>query len=182
MNRKHTSPVKEETLVSAEELAAQTRFLSHVDLHIAESIRFADSKAGFAVALCTALIGAMFAAKCHLHFVHVPLRHWTIFSILSLTAFALLLASIVAAVVAIRPRLWNSPQSLIAWQNIARCEDCDAFVHGVLRQRSEDMGMQLAKHIHSGATICTKKYRWVNASISLGTIGGLLGAIVIAWQ
>jgi len=165
-----TSPIREE-------------FLWKVHSYINEYVRFADTKAGFCVALAAAVMGALYSAKAHTQFMGTPPLQWPLLAWLSIAAFAALFASIVFAVSAVRPRLWiHSSKGLIFWDSISKHGSPEAFSSAVLNEPASELDSHVAHHLYSLSAVCRRKYKYVNAAILAGVLGGGLGAIVLLFR
>lgn len=170
------SPANTSTLPHAGE------FLWKTHSYINEYIRFADAKAGFTVAIATALIGALFTARCHERFLYIAPVQWTGIGWLSFLSFAFLLASILAAVAAVRPRLWTTPsEGFIFWESVTAFKSPENFTGALLNQTPDSLAVQVAHHVYALSTVCRRKYLYVNAAIMLGVAGGILGGLTLLY-
>src|SRR2546428_5070756 len=107
---------------------AQREFLWKVHSYTNDYIRFADAKAGFSVGIASALLAVLYAAKCHELFVTLAPVQRTPLAWVSVGAFLSLVASILAAVAAVRPRLWtHSDKGFIFWRGIAEYDGPEMF-------------------------------------------------------
>ncbi len=168
---------------TAAPLHSRQEFLWSVHAYINEYIRFADSKAGFCVALDAAVMGALYTAGTHTQFMTAPPLQWTLLAWISFAAFAALFASIVLAVSAVRPRLWiQSTKGLIFWDSITKHGNPDAFTNAVVSEPVPELDTHLAHHLYSLSTVCRRKYKYVNVSIVTGVLGGILGAIALLFR
>jgi hypothetical protein len=169
--------------------------LSHVAFHHLQAkmtvkrnytnqyIRFADTKAGFCVAIVLALFGALVSAGTHELFLHVARVQWALLAWASLVAFLLLIVAVLAAVAAVRPRLWtHSSRGFIFWESVAAYESPDRFSDAFRTQLDNDLKDHLAHHLYTLAKVCRRKYLWVNWAIFTGATGGVLGLIVLFFQ
>jgi hypothetical protein len=158
-------------------------FLWKVHSYTNDYIRFADAKAGFVVGFASAVLWALFAGKCHEMFISVAPRQWTGLAWMSLASYVSLLASILASITAVSPRLWaGASKGLIFWQSVVRYGDADAYATAALAVPSEELPNHLAHHVFVLASVSCRKYAWVNAAILSLTVGGLLGIAVLAWK
>jgi hypothetical protein len=161
-------------------LAENREFLWKTHGYINEYIRFADTKAGFCVGIASALIGALFGSKCQEMFIRIAPSQWTPLSWMSIAAFFLLTTSITAAVMAVRPRLWtHSPQGIIFWKAVGQFGSPEAFAAGFEAKTSEALNTTIAHHIYSLATVCDRKYTWLNMAIISATAGGASSVLVL---
>jgi hypothetical protein len=166
-----------------EDASAKCEFLWKVHSYTNEYIRFADAKAGFVVGFASAVLWALFAGRCHEMFIVVAPRQWNALAWLSLASYLLLLASILASITAVRPRLWaGSSKGLIFWKSVTRYGDMDAYTNAVLAVSPDELPTHLANHVYALARVSGRKYAWVNAGILALTFGGLLGIAVLMWK
>lgn len=156
-------------------------FLWNAHTYVNEYIRFSDAKAGFVATLAGALLGALFSAKAHEMFLKVPV--WTSFSWLSVTSFVLLLLSILLSVFSIRPRLWSAqPRGYIFWGGVTAHDSQETFYASLKQQSASALTEQVAHHFYNLSLVCRSKYLWVSLSILAGSVGGLLGAVVLLFR
>ena len=159
-------------------------FLWKVHAYTNDYIRFADAKAGFCAGVASALMGALFASRFQDFFTKALARDpgatWNLLAGASLLAFTFLGASVVAAIAAIRPRLWtHSNKGFIFWESISSYRTAAEFGAAYETQTELELNACLSHHLYSLATICRRKYACVNAAIWLTTIGGAFAAIAL---
>jgi len=158
-------------------------FLWKVHSYVIDNIRLGDTKAAFCVAIASALIGALFASKCHELFIRVAPSQWTALGFTSLGAFALLAISIGAAVAVIRPRLWtHSEKGFVFWKAISDFNAAITFRVEYETQTEAELNASLANQLYSLATVCRRKYSWMNVAILAATVGGALAVIVLLFK
>jgi hypothetical protein len=171
----------------ADGMMQKREFLWKVHTYTNEYIRFADTKAGFCVGTASALIAALFASKSHELFIdafsHKSSGTGNFLPIVSLLAFVALGTSIVAAVTAIRPRLWSrSNKGFIFWDDISKYGSATEFAAGHEIQTEIELTECLSRHLYTLATVCTRKYFWIGAAIWLVSVGGVLAVIVLLFK
>jgi hypothetical protein len=156
-------------------------FLWKIHGYTNDYIRFADTKAGFAAGTVAAVIGALVASHpfdtlSQMSFEHLPYRVWW-----SAVALAILLVSFISALLAIRPRLKSTvPKGFIFWTSVVEHESDLAYASECKRLTSDEMELNVSRHIYALAAISKRKYFWTNLSILSGAMGGLLaGAIIL---
>lgn len=163
---------------NAEECRAQ--FLWHIHDYTNEYIRFADAKAGVCVGIASALLGALFATKCHTLFTTSSGWQHPSLSLLAIASFLFLGFGIFASLFAVRPRLWtHSQKGLIFWGAIARFETADSFAAHYDSQSPHSLTERLSHNLYSLSKICVRKYFWVSAAILATAGGGVLAALVL---
>jgi len=171
------------TPATENDLMQKREFLWKVHTYVNDSIRFGDTKAVFCVGIASALIGALFASKCHELFMGVAPSQWTALGFTSLSAFVLLAISIGAAVTVIRPRLWtHSEKSFVFWKAISKFDAPSTFTSEYEAQPEAALNAHLAHHLYSLAKICCRKYAWMNFAILAAAGGGALAVIVLLFK
>ena len=173
-----------EETTSEGKLTKKREFLWQVHAYTNDYVRFADTKAAFCVGIASALIGVLFASKSHELFIQtMPVRFvgdCNYLAYISMGAFILLIFSIAASVLAVRPRLWTySEEGFIFWGAIANFKDPDIFTARYQSQTEEELSQCLSHHLYSLATVCRRKYYWVNAAIMSVAGGGALAIAVL---
>jgi hypothetical protein len=180
--RRHAPPpATSGTGASATEipLAQKQDFLWKVHSYTNEYIRFADTKAAFCVGVASALIAGLFASKSQDLFMNAILRRggatWSALACLSLAAFVFLGASIAASVVAVVPRLRaGSGEGFIFWESISDFGGAAEFAAAYRIQTEAKLNECLSDHLYILASVCRKKYFWVNAAMGTAVVGGVL--------
>ena len=148
--------------------------------HIHGNIRFADTKAGFTVALATTLLAALLGAGVHKVRVASP-GDWTLPASLGIVSLFLLAVSVVVAATAVWPRT-SSPSEkgyLTSWVGIASLPNAGRFWAEMQDKSQRSLGEHLAHHIYDNATLCRTKYRRVHVSMAAALLGAGVGALTL---
>jgi hypothetical protein len=158
-------------------------FLWKTGSHLNDQIRFADSKAGFTVALSTATIGGFFGSGAHKVLTQSPPAVWRITGWLTGSAFVLLGGSILLGIWTVHPRFAARQQSQITfWEEILRYGSGREF-HEKLRQQSPDEVLRIvSQHVFALAEICRAKYAFLSGCMAAGAAGGMAAALVMLWK
>ena len=165
------------------EIKMQFDFLWNTHKYLNDAIRFADTKAGFTVALACTIVGALFAGKLHHLFLLIPPRQWTPISWLSAAAFLGLGASIASGVWTICPRLSNKqPKGFLYWGGVTEHGSPENFWAKMKDQSQEALVEHLAHHAFCLSEISRTKYFWVSLAMTFGALGGLLAALVLLFK
>ena len=183
----------------------QLEFAWKVHAYTNEYIRFADSKAGLALAVVAGLVATLFGAKGHTH-LHYS-RLWfvcgaidgeaTALGGLSLVGFLGLLAAAWLLIRAIWPRLWAKSQAdiekekaanppvipggrgLIFWDKV-REHSTAAEYEGAVKQADVAAQLhQVADHVHTLAGIAKQKYDRILWAVLPGVIGAIATVLVL---
>lgn len=155
-------------------------FLWKIHGYTNDYIRFADTKAGFAAGAVSVVMGALVASHPFdsvwgTPFTHLNYRVW-----FSALAMVILVFSFICALLAIKPRLKSTmPKGLIFWASVIEHGSDRAYAGECKKLSTEDMELNVSRHVYTLATISTRKYFWTNLSILTGSVGGLLAASVI---
>lgn len=159
--------------------AEKMTFLWNVHSYINEYIRLSDAKAGIVLTYCSALLGVFFSADLQRAFVARQPSQWGWCGAVCLAAFILLLAAALLAVSSVWPRLsrGNRP-SLIFWDGILLHQGPPAFSKAFEDLSWSGLAQELAHHVYTLSSICSRKYKWVRLSMLAGSIGSLLIAAV----
>jgi len=176
-----------------------TDFLWKVHGYTNEYIRFADPKAGIALALVSGLIAAMFAAKCHT--LCAPAKFGASMGAafvgsICLIGFILLLISATFFTWGISPRLWAAfratimervfhehskptEKGYIFWDQVLAHGSEDSFVTSVRQLSIEQQSEFIARHIHTLAGIASEKFRWIKWGFRLGYVGAVFAILAL---
>jgi hypothetical protein len=155
-------------------------FLWKVHGYTNDYIRFADSKAAFVVAIVGGLISICLSSHLYDHLRQSSFRDWPVRSWIGIIALAFLLCSFSSALLAIRPRLQtNEKKGMIFWVSVTRHKNDLVYAASANQLTSEELETNVSRHIYALAAICTRKYYWVNLSMIVGTLGGLMAGIAI---
>lgn len=150
------------------------RFVDETHSYIREYIRNADQKAIF-------FFSAASAINAFLHHEGVTARWrlgpWSAIVAVDLLAMLCLAACSLVAIGVVVPRLPGSRRGLLYFGAIAEHESPSAYSSVVLTASPDELLEEKAKHVHTLASICTRKYRWLWASVWLG-VAGVAGALV----
>ena len=158
-------------------------FLWNTHRYLNESIRFADTKAGFTVALACPVVGALFAGKLQDLFLLTAPRQWSPISWLSAAAFLALGSSITMGVWTISPRLISKqPHGFLYWGGVTEHGSPETFWANMKTQSQETLVEHLAHHVFCLSQISQTKYSWARLAMALGMLGGLLAVLVLLFR
>jgi hypothetical protein len=159
-------------------------FLWNVHSYTREHIRFADTKAAVVTAWSSGLLGVLLTAKLHHYFTQSRFTladaefATSCFGITSFVAFACLTGAFVLAIWATAPRLWTSHQKgFLFWESILAHRTSKEFWSRFSEQRGQELTRHTTEHLFDLARVCTAKYRRVNWSIVLASIGSVAAGI-----
>jgi hypothetical protein len=156
-------------------------FLLHQQKYLADSIRFADQKAGVVFAFALGALTYVFNTRVHAQFTAHPLT-WGSAHPLATFGGLLLLVSSGLALYVLAPRLWDSSPrqlSLTFWEDVKTFESGGGFFTALRDSDTDSLHREMADHCFVLSCICTKKYRLLTAALWVGTAGSLV-AIVFA--
>jgi hypothetical protein len=159
--------------------AAKQTFLWHAHSYVSESIRFADTKAGFAGSVAGALLAGLYGARVHV--LSVPLSDWNVAAWLTFGAGVFLIASIGLAAWTVTPRTKSSQtKSFIYWQAISAHACQEQFQSDFAKASLLSLNEQLVQHLYDLSTkICVPKFRIVRLCLLCLCIGALLTIVVL---
>jgi hypothetical protein len=181
----HTNPIPRDPVLErspSEQIGAATReeraeFLWNVQKYINDYLRFGDTKAGFAVATASAILGALLRVRAQTAFMCMP-HQWAPAGWFAALAFLFLCLSILVGVVAVTPPLRQSrTPGLMYWTEIASHRDESNFWASVASHSADELTRTLAKHVFIVSVICRVKYRLVTACILFGVLGAVFAAL-----
>jgi hypothetical protein len=155
-------------------------FLWKVHSYTNDYIRFADSKAAFVAASSAALIGAVMGTRVldevgQKGLAQCPAHCWV-----GLFALVLLAAAFLSAVFAIRPRLRaTTNKGFIFWGSVVEHKNDLSYSKAVQALKTDQLELNVSRHVFALAKICKTKYFWTNLGIVLGTVGGFVACAVM---
>ena len=164
--------------------AAKQEFLWHTHQYLGEYARYTDTKAAFAGAIATALLGALYTAKVHVPILRTSLDQWPFFAWLAAIGGVFLSASAILAVWTVFPRLRTTQsKGFIYWGNIAAHRNIDLLRTSFHSQSARTLNDHLLHHIFDISTnVCIPKYRAVSLCIVTLCLGGCLAAAALVLQ
>jgi Family of unknown function (DUF5706) len=155
-------------------------FLWKTGSYLNEQIRFADSKAGFAVALSTAIMGGFFGSGAQKLFTQSTAASWGFAGWLAVCAFVLLGGSVLLGVWTVHPRFPAHSQSQITfWGEILRYGSGDVFHEKLRSGLPDEVTRIVSQHVFALAEICRAKYAFLCACMIAGVLGGATAALVM---
>jgi Family of unknown function (DUF5706) len=168
-----TKPATQAAPASPKELS---EFLWKVQAYISDYLRFGDTKAGFAVATVSAILGALLKAK------RAPLSH--VSASFFYLAAAFLIASAVLGVAAVTPPLMQLLQlfrqkkpGLMFWDSVAAQDSAKGYLEQLKMQSAEELIGAVSEHVYAVAAICRVKYILVPLCILIGFLGALFAGL-----
>jgi hypothetical protein len=178
------NPVKVEpqSVNSAISEEAKQEFLWHTHEYLNEYARYGDTKAAFAGAIASGLLGVLYRAGEHKSVLNTPFYHWAFVAYLG--ALASLLIAIALSLLIVLPRL-RSTQSkgFIYWQNIAEFGEAELLQTSFHSQSARSLNDHLLHHLFDISTrVCVPKYHKVSICIVALGIGGVLATAALILQ
>jgi hypothetical protein len=164
---------------------------SHLDFtwktheYINNYVRFADQKAVFVVAWCSAIIGALYATHLHGAVFH---SHLSVMDISWSTtcagaALTLMGVSFLSAAWAVIPRLPTKQRAgLVFWESILVHPNGELFANDLGQCDQNALARHLCVQVHTLAEVARKKYRWLTLSMWLAFVGTTFGTLAILFQ
>lgn len=175
----------------------QLEFAWKVHGYTNEYIRFADSKAGVALAVAAGLLASLFGAKAHTYLHYSRLWfvcgefEWesTLVATLSLIAFAGLILAAGFLVWAIEPRVWAktpkdgkaekaatptiiaTSRGLIFWESVRACGTAGEYDAAVRETNVNAQLNQVTSHVFVLGDIAKRKYDRIKWAIWSGVVG-----------
>lgn len=160
----------------------QLAFLWQVHQYVNGYIKFSDQKAGVVIVFAVGVLAAMYGRSLHVPIFGNASGSWSAISWVSLGAFVLLILALFFAGWSIRPRLKSSKATgFIFWEGILAHTTAQSFYGAYRNQSKSSLTEHLATHLYELAGVCTTKYEWVSASVIFVLLGGIAGAIAIAF-
>ncbi len=162
--------------------AAKQGFIWHSHQYLCEFSRFADSKAGFSVAIGSGLLGALYNAKAHV-LLQVPCRQWEAWMWLAAGASILLVISVGFAVWAVFPRLGSTQsKGFVYWGSIAEHGSPELLQASFHSQSARTLNDHLLHHVFDISKLLIPKYRRIAWSIRVLCIGAVMAVTSIIWH
>lgn len=165
------------------ELKAQSEYLWNTHKYKNDYIRFADTKAAFTVAFCSALLAAMYKDGLHQVFLATAPKVWSPTAWIAVGSFLSLAIAIGCGVWTIRPRLSSrQPKGLIYWGGIAEHGSPEMFWNSLRTQSQDQLTEHLAHHVFRLSELAKQKYFWVSVSMTAGAAGGGLAVLALLFR
>jgi hypothetical protein len=183
-----TNPTVRDAGASVDEVAHQ-EFLRMTHTHLNEYARFADTKAAFAGAVASALLGGLYTAKAHIPIVTTAYHQWPTATWLAVCAGFLLCASVALGVWTVLPRLRGTPESgtpekgFIFWKDIADHGSFTELQESFHSHTARQLNDRLLKHVWVlSKHVLIPKYRAVLGCIWALALGAFLAICALMLQ
>ena len=161
----------------------QLDFLWSTHRYLNDYIRFADTKAGFTIAISSSITTALFHSKVQDSFLLVAPKQWGIVAFAAVFAFLALIVSISFGAWTIRPRLsTRQSKGFIYWGSIARYGAPEAFWDALKRRPEGEMAEYLAHHVFDLSEVCKMKYASVRSAMLWAAVGATLSILVMLFK
>jgi hypothetical protein len=155
------------------------KFLWETHRNLTHHVRFSDMKAGAVVVVASSVTGALFKSGAHgplAGFSPLSLTTWV-----AVSAYALLICSVLCGFWSIHPRLVNSRlKDYIFFGGIANYESPQAYWQALLNDADSKVAETLAQNVYYLARIVSEKYRWVAMSAWSAFLGSLIAGGMLA--
>ena len=141
-----------------------------------EAIQLCDKKSSVLIALAGSVIAGLLSAagEGHASLLDILADPWAVVSLTTL------LASILVAAVAIKPRLWREAnEGSVFWQSIVTHDRPQSFAEYLRAQTTDAVADHLAHQVFSVARVCRRKYAWFAWAFYLSIAGALLTVIAL---
>lgn len=143
-----------------------------------EELSRADSKANLLIAAILAGSGAAFGGLAHEEI--ALLQHRLALAVVFLFGVALIGASVLRLVTAVRPALGRSPAGRVDYfGDVARCANAE-IVERSLRLTADEIHARNARQLWALAHVVTKRYRAISTGMSLLGVGAVVIVTALA--
>ena len=159
----------------------QGEFVRHVHSYTSDYVRFADAKAGFAIAVTGVLLGVVATRSASWQW--VPLIEWQPFDVVRYLLFLTFLGSdglaFLYAIRAITASTRSTLSSLVGFPDVANFGP-QPYFDQLSALGTDEREREIAFHITELARIAMRKYSSVNSSLSVIRLAaGAAAAIVL---
>jgi hypothetical protein len=141
-----------------------------------EAIQLCDKKCSVLIAVAGSVIAGLLSAvgEGHANLLAILSDAWAVVSLTTL------LAAVLVAAVAIKPRLWREAnEGSVFWESIVTHGRPQSFAEYLRAQTTDAVAEHLAHQVFSVARVCRRKYAWFAWAFYLTLIGGLLTVIAV---
>jgi hypothetical protein len=157
---------------------SQLEFCKHVHSYMSESIRFADQKASYTLAVATGL-WVILSAQGLPQSLAAAWGAWHVGDWIGCASLVLLSIGVLGSIGTVLPRTKPCrPDGLVSWGCVSRYGRPEAYLGDLADVHANRAAAELAQHSHELAVICAKKYRMLGFSI-WGTACGLVLAGIL---
>jgi hypothetical protein len=157
---------------------AHAQFAYFLHLYIRDFIKFADQKAGFVLAVTSAILAFLVKQGAQKSLL-APLGNrsfsdWSAF-------FACLLVSLGAfvALLVVLPRLRGKPHGIVYWGAFLRLGDASAYKEALRPLDESQLVSAIIEHCYELAEIADRKYELLKWATWLGALGAVAAAFVL---
>jgi hypothetical protein len=142
-------------------------------------VQFADTKAAFCVGIASAFVAALLTGKAQVLFLKSGPKN--VLGFMSLGAFVFLGISLIAALMVVWPRPWKSSENkFVFWDGIAKgFHTAESFAAEFSSQANADLTLHLAHEVYDLATVCHRKYVWIDIATITAAGGAALAILTL---
>lgn len=162
----------------SKEMEVRLKYSEEVHQYIREYIRLADQKAAFFFAVSSALI-AYINSKGHLTAWLVCPSEWGRPEPLAFLSVVFLLASLLACLLVVAPRLTGSAKGIIFFNAVASYSTQQEYAAKVASLSPASLCEEKLKHAYDISKVCRRKYQALFYAIWCGAIGVLSTALLL---
>lgn len=148
------------------------QYAKHLHVYVREYISVADKKASFVFTIGAALLVYLYEKNITVSWLVNPLT-WHFNEFIAFFAIVGLSISCVLAVVVIFPRLSGSKRGFIFWESITEFSSPIEFSTAAQKLTESELTKEILLHAHELSSVCKAKYRILNLSIRIGSIGAV---------
>lgn len=150
-----------------------TTFATDVHGYLRQNVTWADQKAGFVFAACSAVLGYLHS-KGLLEFLRGKAALRPADAILAIGA-SCLIAALAACMATYWPRRKGRRDGVIFWAAIANgSQTAGDYVDRIRSRRADDLADEFLRHVFELARVCERKFGFVDVATRFAALGFLL--------
>lgn len=157
------------TLTAQDECDRQ--FLDFHEQYVSKYIQLADAKAGFAIAVASALLAYLLSEDDMLKVLRAPSVTWTFAIVAASDGMTALSAA--CSFLVIVPRRPASGQGFVFWRQVAEMKSGTNFAARVRLATPIERNNERFAHSYALSSVCDRKYDWLRWSMLIGSAGAI---------
>lgn len=159
-------------------LEIRLKYAEEIHQYIREYIRIADQKASFFFAISISITAYLNQQSYLTIWMYSP-KNWTFIETLAFISSASILASIVACLLVVMPRLNGSKRGVIFFNAIVEYQTPQEYLSDVLTITPSKLCEEKLKHAYELAKVCNRKYNTLLWGLWSGALGVCSTALML---
>jgi Family of unknown function (DUF5706) len=177
----HQEPSLRQSQFETGQKETHWKFANETHKYVREFIYNADNKAQHYILFASAFLAWMNSSES-LKFWSVPAKEWRLMDLINIFSIVGMTLCILFALIVLLPRLKGSKKGIVFFDSISEHDVANDYLADVLKKNEQELVLEELRHVFELARVCSRKFLFLKLSVWAGTVGLILGLLLILFR